>query len=309
MRVYHIFWLLILLFEPGCKEHDKVIHSEDGTKVINGSDVYYKITGSGPPMIVIHGGPVLDHSYFLPHFNTLSNNHQLIFYDQRACGKSSVDIDTSSMSVAGFVDDIEQLRKKLNLEKIDLLGHSWGGLLAMYYAIQYPQNLNHLILSNSIPASTEGWQAEEQQLASRITKEDSLTRIEIMNSDEMKNRSASAIKKLMMLSFKTQFHNKNLLDSLRVYIPEDFMARSAKFRYLGKDLASFDLYDDLRKVSVPTLIIYGEEEPAATLSGKALEEAIPHAKLAIIPRSGHFPFVEQPELYFSTIEQFVKKQN
>lgn len=257
-------------------------------------------------MIVVHGGPVLDHSYFLPQFNELTKDHQLIFYDQRACGRSSVDIDTTTMSIAGFVDDIEQLRKSLNLEKIDLLGHSWGGLLAMHYAIKYPENLNHLILSNSMPASTEGWQEEELQLSSKITPEDSTARAEIMASEEMKNRSASAIKKLMMLSFKTQFHNKNLLDSLNIYIPEDFMERSARFSYLGKDLAYFNLYDELKKVTVPTLIIYGQAEPAASLSGKKLANAITGAQLQIIPESGHFPFVEQPELYFASIKQFTE---
>ncbi|MBL6448149.1 proline iminopeptidase-family hydrolase [Fulvivirga sp. 29W222] len=307
MKVSRFFWLLPLLISLSCKEHDKATYTEEGFEVINGSEMYYKIIGSGSPIIVVHGGPVLDHSYFLPQFNELAKDHQLIFYDQRACGKSSIEVDTSSMSIAGFVDDIEQLRTSLKLEKIDLLGHSWGGLLAMHYAIKYPQNLDHLILSNSMPASTEGWQAEEQQLASRITKEDSLSRAAIIHSEEMKNRSASAIKKLMMLSFKTQFHNKNLLDSLNLYIPEDFMDRSAKFSYLGKDLTDFDLYNGLKDVSVPTLIIYGEDEPAATLSGKALESSIPQAQLLVIPKCGHFPFVEQPDVYFQGIKQFIKK--
>lgn len=304
MKNISFFWFLIFAGLISCQKQGSEIKNEEGFQVINGSEVYYKIIGSGPPMIVIHGGPVLDHSYLLPHFEALAQDHQLIFYDQRACGKSSVEVDSATMSIAGFTDDIEQLRQALHLEKVDLLGHSWGGLLAMHYALKYPAHLNHLILSNAMPASTEVWQQEEARLATRITAEDSLKRVGIMSSPEMQQGSAKAIKKLMLLSFKPQFHNKALLDSLNLYIPDDFMARSAKFSYLGKDLTQFDLYDDLKKVNVPTLIIYGSDEPAATLSGKRLQETISGSRLVIIEESGHFPFVEQPDKYFKAINSF-----
>ncbi|ELR68434.1 hydrolase [Fulvivirga imtechensis AK7] len=306
MKISSLFWLIPVLLLINCKQPENVSQDEEGFLTINGSEVFYKTMGSGEPMIVIHGGPVLDHSYFLPHFETLAQNHRLIFYDQRACGRSSLEIDSATMSIAGFTDDIEQLRKALNLEKVDILGHSWGGLLAMHYAINYPENIDHLILSNSMPASTDGWQQEEAQLAARITREDSLERANIMASEEMQQRKASAIKKLMMLSFKTQFHDKSKLDSLNIYIPDDFMQRSAKFSHLGKDLMSFNLYDDLRQLNMSTLIIYGKDEPAASLSGKELEKIIPGSKLVVIENSGHFPFVEQPEAYFGQINSFVK---
>lgn len=307
MKNYKVFWVFTLLLLVNYSYGQNVFNAEEGFIKINGSDIYYKMIGSGDPMIVIHGGPVLDHSYLLPHFEKLAESHRLIFYDQRACGKSSIELDSSSMSITGFTYDIEQLRQSLQLEKINLLGHSWGGLLAMQYAINYPQHLNHLILSNSMPASTATWQKEEGELASKITREDSVARAQILSSPEMKERKASAIKKLMLLSFKAQFHNKEMLDSLNLHIPDDFMARSAKFSYLGKDLVSFDLYKELATLQTPTLIIYGEDEPAAVISGKELETTIPGSKLVIIKKSGHFPFVEQPEIYFKAINTFTEE--
>lgn len=307
MKNISLFWFIPLLLLFNCKPSENVSDNQDGFVTLNGSEVYYKSVGSGDPMIVIHGGPVLDHSYFLPQFEALAESRRLIFYDQRACGQSSIEVDSATMSIAGFTDDIEQLRQSLKLEKVDVLGHSWGGLLAMHYAMKYPQHTKSLILSNSMPASTEGWQEEETQLAARITKEDSLARMQIMTSEEMKQRKASAIKKLMMLSFKTQFYDTSRLHDLNLYIPEDFMARSAKFSYLGKDLNSFNLYDGLSKLKIPTLIIYGEHEPAASLSGKELEKTITGSKLVIIEESGHFPFVEQPEAYFKVVEEFLGK--
>ena len=309
MKKIMIFWILTAWLAVSCSDKAEQIHISEGHKRINGSDVYYKIMGVGQPIVVIHGGPVLDHSYFLPQFTTLAVDHQVIFYDQRACGRSSIAVDTTSMSLEGFVEDIELLRKKLDLEKITVLGHSWGGLLAMKYAIKYPNNLQKLILSNSVPASLEDWQEEQSLLSQKVTTADSLTRNEIIQSGEMKDDPASAIKKLMLLSFKTQFHDTTRMDSLNLNIAPDFLDRSAIFSQLGPDLAHFDLHHELEQLEVPTLVIYGEKEPAAALSGKKLKQEISGATLEIIEKSGHFPFVEQPDAYFDAINKFLNDKN
>src|SRR6478609_303987 len=95
---------------------------------VNGTTLYVKVLGKGSPIIVVHGGPGLNHSYFLPHLNSLAATHQLIFYDQRACGKSSVDLDSTQMNLDWFVRDIEGIRKELKLGKVTILAHSWGGI-------------------------------------------------------------------------------------------------------------------------------------------------------------------------------------
>lgn len=100
------------------------------------ADLFYKVIGSGTPIFVLHGGPGMDHKYFLPHLENLGNTFQFIFFDQRICGKSSWDLDSTSINMSSFVKDIEAVRKHFQLEKINLLGHSWGGLLAMWYATQ-----------------------------------------------------------------------------------------------------------------------------------------------------------------------------
>lgn len=278
----------------------------EGYLTLNGSEVYYKTLGAGAPLVIVHGGPVMDHSYFLPHMETLAQDYQLIFYDQRACGRSALEVDQSKMSLAAFVEDIELLRQELELGDIHLLGHSWGGLLAMKYAIRYPQHLQSLMLSNSLPASTGHWQKEQELLARRLTKQDSLDRLAIANSEEMRTNPALAVEKILRLSFQPQFYNPQLVDSLALFVPDDYMARSQAFQRLGPDLASFYLYDDLEQLEKPVLILYGDQEPAADISGKSLEETIPDARLVILNKCGHFPFVEQPEAYFRAIRAFLK---
>jgi proline iminopeptidase len=307
MKLLSFLFLPVVFSLSACSgnRQSEEITSTYGYVKINGSDVYYKTMGAGSPIVFIHGGPVLDHSYLLPPMAELARDHQLIFYDQRACGKSSLEVDTTTMSIPGFVEDIELLRRELNLGNIHLLGHSWGGLLAMSYAVKYPDHLRSLILSNSIPASTEKWQEEQMLLAQRITPEDSLRRAEILQSGEMQENPSEAVRKLLLLSYKPQFYNPELLDSLSLHIPGDYMERSREFQRLGPDLASFNLYEDLEKFDKPTLIIYGDQEPAAALSAEELERTIPNAEYVRIKDCGHFPFVEQPELYFDAIRTFL----
>jgi len=127
---------------------------EKGYKVINGVSHYYEVVGEGVPVVIVHGGPGLDHSYFLPQMKQLAKNYKLIFYDQRGMGKSSADFDGKQMTMDNLVEDLDGIRRAFGLEKMNLMGHSWGGLVSMFYAVKYPGRLQSLILSNTTPASS-----------------------------------------------------------------------------------------------------------------------------------------------------------
>src|SRR5882724_11360012 len=118
-----LFFIFILVSCSGTNEN------KQGLLNVNGTSLFYQSIGKGEPVIIIHGGPVLDQSYMIDHFKELSKNHRLIFFDQRASGKSTADVDTSSMTIKNLIDDIDQLRQKLGLDQVHLLGHSWGGML------------------------------------------------------------------------------------------------------------------------------------------------------------------------------------
>lgn len=272
---------------------------------LNGTDIFVNVVGDGEPVIVIHGGPVLDHSYLLKHFDTLTNDYRLIFFDQRLSGRSSAKVDTSSVKMKMFIEDIEALRQHLGLEQAHILGHSWGGLLAMEYAIAYPAHTKSLIMANSMPPSAELWKQEQHILAQESTKHDSLRRQEIMQSELLKKNPPEAIEKLLMLSFKKQFHDTTLVDNLELYVPEDYMARSQLFGLLKSYLSAYNLNEQLHQLTMPALVIYGSDEPAAKLSGPVLDKQIPSSTLSIIEQCGHFPFIEKPEKFFSLLHNFL----
>lgn len=305
MRI--LFLLAISSVLIGCQFSDKEVVTTSGFLEINGSQVFYKTMGQGEPLLIVHGGPVMDHSYFLPHFEELARDYKLVFYDQKACGQSSVEIDSATMNLDGFVEDIELIRQALNLGEINLLGHSWGGLLAMKYGIKYSKNLNHLILSNAMAPSATDWQLEGAQVSEKATNNDRSDRQAIMESGGLQSDDSSeAIKKLLLISFRPQMYDTTNLKRLNLYVPKDYMVRSQVFGLLSPGLNDFNLYPDLKKITCPTLIIYGSEEPAVGLHAQKMTDSFNNGRLEVIAQSGHFPFIENKAAFNKVIKEFLK---
>ena len=299
--------LLLLLLLPSCRNPQFPPLTRGELLPINGTELFVRTVGQGDPVIVVHGGPVLEHGYLYKHLEPLAESVHLIFYDQRLSGRSSADVDSNDITMKNFVEDIEAIRQHFRLGRIHLMGHSWGGMIAMYYAIEYGENLQSLILLNSMPASWEVWQEENKRLASMADPADAEARNAVVSSDAYARKEVSAFEELYRISFRGQFYDRTLVDSLSFYIAPDLDERGRKFGALMPELINFDIHDDLSSVLAPTLIVYGAAEAAATLSGQRLRLAIPNSKLIIIPNSGHFPFVETPGAFLTTVASFLKK--
>ena len=125
----------------------------EGFAPVAGAELYYREVGEGQPIVVIHGGPDFDHTYLLPDFDRLAAGLRLVYYDQRGRGRSRGKIDLEQVHIERYVEDLDDLRKHLGLETIAVLGHSWGGIIAMHYALRHPGRTSHLLLMNSAPAS------------------------------------------------------------------------------------------------------------------------------------------------------------
>ena len=121
----------------------------------HGEMIYYQIVGRGAPLVIVHGGPGASHDYFLPYLLTLARTNRLVFIDQRGSGRSQKLDDASGYTVENMVEDVEDVRVAVELRKISLLGHSFGGVLAQAYALKYQQNLTHLILASTFPSTAE----------------------------------------------------------------------------------------------------------------------------------------------------------
>ncbi len=148
------------------------------TFVQNGETrLFCKVIGKGSPLVVLHGGPGMSQVYLLPYMEELAKTHQVIFYDQRGCGQSEGSVNKDTISLAHFIDDIEAIRKHFAIKKITLVGHSWGGHLAMNYAVSHPEMVDKLVLINSTPATSSGfalfikeWMRRQTSVIAEINK-------------------------------------------------------------------------------------------------------------------------------------------
>ena len=110
--------------------------------------------GKGESIVILHGGPGLAHNYLYEPFKQLSNSYKLIFYDQRGCGKSSGFKQDEIVSIETLVEDLETIRKEFNIDKMILVGQSWGAIIALNYSIDHPNNIKKLLLLEPAPGSS-----------------------------------------------------------------------------------------------------------------------------------------------------------
>jgi proline iminopeptidase len=136
----------------------------EGHVLTDRARLYYRVTAEGAPIIVLHGGPDFDHHYLLPEMDRLADSFRLVYYDQRGRGRSAGDVQPEEVSLASEIGHLDAVRRHFGFDSVAVLGHSWGGVLAMEYASRHPEHVSHLILVDTAPASAEDWQAFRRHL-------------------------------------------------------------------------------------------------------------------------------------------------
>ena len=131
------------------------IPRQDGYVDAAGTMIYYESIGSGTPLVILHGGPGVPHGYFLPYLLPLARQHRLVFIDERGSGRSERLADPKGYTLDAMVADVEAVRVTLGLGRVDLLGHSFGGILAQAYATQHAARLRHLILAGTAASAAD----------------------------------------------------------------------------------------------------------------------------------------------------------
>jgi proline iminopeptidase len=280
----------------------------EGLRVINGVDLFVKVMGTGSPLIVLHGGPGMDHSYLLPGLEALAENRQLIFYDQRATGRSVMEADSSTVTMDAFLADIDGMRAAFDLDRIDLIGHSWGGYLAMAYAIHNPAAVRKLVLMSTIEPGTEySTEASRTQLGRR-TAADSAELAALAASPESLMTPAG-LARYFEVAFRSTFHDQSKADQVDITFFDNTVVNVPRIGALLFTASGgpADLWSELPGIGAHTLIVHGAADPTPLAMAQRLEDVIPRARLVVLERAGHFPYIEAPEELAAAIEEFLSE--
>jgi proline iminopeptidase len=331
----HIFLLFsLILFLTSCSSNNNnsiqnYFSSSDTSKVKTGGvqmipiktpagtfRVWTKRFGSNPTtkVLLLHGGPGSTHEYFESFESFLPQEGiEFIYYDQLGSYRSDKPTDTTLWRVEGFVEEVEQVRQALQLDSSNfyLLGHSWGGILAMEYAVKYQHNLKGLIISNMMSSCPKYDAYNEQVLQKQMDKKivDS-----ILNFEKTNTTTNPRYMELLL----SNYYNKHVCrvtpfpeplnrmfshTNNQIYVQ---MQGPSEFGIAG-NLAQWDRTEDLKNIKTRTLVIRGMYDTMDPAFMELMSKKLPNAILVTCTNGSHCSMWDDQENYFKGLISFLKK--
>jgi proline iminopeptidase len=297
-----------------------VFHVQESFIDSGGVLLYVKTVGRGPPLVIVHGGPGASHDYFLPHLLPLARTHKLVFLDERGSGRSALLDDPKGYTVEAMAQDVEAVRTALGLGRIDLLGHSFGGVVAQAYALAYEKNLRHLVLCStfhSTKALNAAFVAMKEKMEPKLrARIDELEKAGLFEKGAPweKGRYPDEYMKLAWGEGYFPYLYQRRPDAnydpvgngkMSWQLYREMWGSHGEFVVDG-NLASVEYADKLGALKVPTLVTVGDHDETDPAIARELSEKIKGAKLVVLPQSGHMTFVDQPKLFLEAVDGFLK---
>jgi proline iminopeptidase len=279
--------------------------------------LYFRIIGHGADTIVaIHGGPGMDHESIFGDFAPLGRQHTVIFYDQRGGGRSSLPADTMTLVAARQVQDLDELREHFHLDRMVLVAHSYGPLLAASYAIAHPQHVAKMVFFGPVPPRRgDFWQRFGKSLNARLDSSQrermALASRRMTDPSSTPDQVRQACRDLWAIGLRPRLAEP---DRTLPLIKSDLCATdpagiSYGNRYGNRVImgsyGDWDLRPALRTLHVPTLVVHGQDESIPMDLVREWVSSMPDARLLEVPRAAHFTYAERPELVWPAVEAFL----
>jgi proline iminopeptidase len=279
--------------------------------------LFYRVMGhAADTIIAIHGGPGMDHESIANDFAVLAERHTVIFYDQRGGGRSTLPADTMTLVAARQVQDLDELRQHFKLQRVTLVAHSYGPLLAASYAIAHPANVKRMVFFGPVPPRRGNfWQRYGQSVNARLDSAQlaaqaaASRRATSPASTEAEIRQAC--RDQWAIGLRPRLAEPDRTISL---VKSDLCATDPNgIRYGGRignhvimnSYGDWDLRPQLRALTVPLLVVHGEAESIPMDLVEEWVTSMPNARLLKIPRAAHFTYAERPELVWPAVERFL----
>lgn len=298
---------------------DPSLGAREGVIDFRGYRVWYACVGEeterpgSVPLLCLHGGPGVGHDYLESLAALAQRGRRVIFYDQLGCGNSDQPDDPALWTVPLFVEEVGVVRRALGLDRVHLLGQSWGGMLAMEYALTRPAGLASLTLASS-PASMIQWVAEANRLREDLPPDVQAT---LQRHEAAGTTAAPEYEAAMM-----EFYRRHVIrvDPLPEAVARSFakLARNpqvyhtmngpSEFHVLGA-LKHWDVRDRLPEIDLPTLVTSGRHDEATPLIAETVHRGIRGSEWVLFEDSSHMPHVEEAERYMDVLEAFLGRHD
>ena len=259
-------------------------------------------------IVCLHGGPGACHDYLLPLADLAEFGYKVVFYDQLGCGRSDVPKNFALFSVERGVEELEDFRKKMRLGKIHLMGSSYGGMLALAYALKYQKNLESLITTGglaSVPLCVEEMNRLKLGLPKRVQR--TIEKYEERGEyhDPLYLKAVMVFYKKHLLRLKKwpkeqEYTMKHI--SKPVYYT---MNGPNEFTIIG-NTKYYDITEKLYKIHVPALVTGGRYDEVTPKVARSIYENIKGSKLVTFEKSSHLPMWEEREKYMATLNKFLE---
>ncbi|QMU08111.1 proline-specific peptidase family protein [Levilactobacillus suantsaii] len=292
---------------------------KQGTTIItldNGYHLWTNTQGTGDiHLLALHGGPGGNHEYWENTAQQLAKqglNVQVHMYDQLGSWYSdqpdySLPENKKYLTYDYFLDEVEEVRQKLGLDKFYLIGQSWGGALVQMYALKYGQHLKGAIISSMVDNIDE-YVTHINQIREKIMTADQLAYMKQVeangNYDDPKYQSLVDILNKGYVDRKQPAAISHLIDTTATDVYGAFQGDN-EFVITGK-LKEWDVRDQLKNIQVPTLVTFGEHETMPLATGKRMAETIPHARWATTPDGGHHHMIDNAPVYYDHLATFMR---
>jgi proline-specific peptidase len=293
-----------------------MISVTEGFTPFHGHNVWYRIVGEREengrlPLLCLHGGPGVPHDYLEPLEVMAATGRRVIFYDQLGCGNSDHPHDPSLWTVDLFVEEVGVIRRALGLDRLHLLGQSWGGMLAMQYALTQPSGLASLTVASS-PASMRQWVAEANRLREQLPAD---VQQALLKHERDGTTGDPAYEAAMMVFYRRHVCRSEpwpdclnrAMAKLQAH-PEVYntMNGPSEFHVIGV-IRDWDITARLGEIRVPTLITSGRHDEATPAIAETVHRGIRGSEWVIFEHSAHLAHAEEPERYMQVLDRFLTR--
>ena len=261
-----------------------------------------------PPLLLLHGGPGASHDYLLPQMLELAREHRLVTYDQRGGGRSRADDDRATIGWQDQVADVERVARELRVAPLSLVGYSWGGLLALLYAIEAAEGRvgaapASLALIDPAPATRGYRETFEREFARRQAGPVVAALREELQRSGLRERNPEAFRQRSFeLSVAGYF-----ADPRRAHDLTPFRVTGRVQQSIWQSLGDYDILPTLRTLRLPAVVLHGQEDPIPLASSDAVARAL-GTECIVLHDCGHVPYVEQPDQLFPPLLAFLREQ-